>query len=96
LRRVAISPSRTKFRIDAAVIPEETGDESAPTDETPAEAVLNDRQAVRNFSQRVEKTWSPMELRYMRDVADDRGLDWEYTERVLSSRDLDEWMRQGW
>ena len=31
-----------------------------------------------------------------RDVADDRGLDWEYTERVLSSRDLDEWMRQGW
>jgi hypothetical protein len=37
-----------------------------------------------------------LELRYMRDVADDRGLDWEYTERVLSSRDLDEWMRQGW
>jgi hypothetical protein len=31
----------------------------------------------------------------MRDVADDRGLDWEYTECVLSSRDLDEWMRKG-
>lgn len=60
------------------------------------EAVLRDRQAVRNFSQRVEKARPPMELRYMREVADDHGLDWEYTERVLSSRDLDEWMRQGW
>lgn len=38
----------------------------------------------------------PMELRYLRDVADDQGLDWEYTEKVLSSRDIDEWMRQGW
>jgi hypothetical protein len=60
------------------------------------DAVLRDRDAVKNFSQRVEKERPPMELRYMRDVADDRGLDWEYTERVLSSRDLDEWMRQGW
>jgi Helicase conserved C-terminal domain len=60
------------------------------------EAVLQDRQAVRNFSQRVEKGKPAMELRYMRDVAHDRGLDWEYTERVLSSRDLDEWMRLGW
>jgi superfamily II DNA or RNA helicase len=60
------------------------------------DAVLRDRQAVRNFSQRVEKARPPMELRYLRDVADDRGLDWEYTERVLSSRDLDEWMRRGW
>jgi superfamily II DNA or RNA helicase len=59
-------------------------------------SVLQDRRAVRNFSQRVEKTKPPMELRYRRDVADDRGLDWEYTERVLSSRDLDAWMRQGW
>jgi hypothetical protein len=60
------------------------------------DAVLRDRDAVRNFSQRVEKERPPMELRYMRDTADDRGLDWEYTEKVLSSRDLDEWMRQGW
>jgi hypothetical protein len=60
------------------------------------DAVLRDREAVKNFSQRVEKERPPMELRYMRDVADDRGLDWEYTEKVLSSRDLDEWMRQGW
>jgi hypothetical protein len=59
-------------------------------------AVLSDRTALRNFSQRVETTRPAMELRYMRDVADDRGLDWEYTERVLSSRDIDEWMRQGW
>ena len=29
-------------------------------------------------------------------VADDQGLDWEYTQRVLSSPDIDEWMRQGW
>jgi hypothetical protein len=60
------------------------------------DAVLRDRDAVKNFSQRVEKERPPMELRYMKDVADDRGLDWEYTERVLSSRDLDDWMRQGW
>jgi hypothetical protein len=59
-------------------------------------AVLRDRAAVRNFSQRVERARPPMELRYLRDVADDKGLDWECTERVLSSRDLDEWMRQGW
>lgn len=59
-------------------------------------AVLQDRTAVQNFSQRVQAAKPPMELRYLRDVADDRGLDWEYTEKVLSSRDIDEWMRQGW
>jgi len=59
-------------------------------------AVQRDRLAVQNFSQRIETTKPPMELRYLRDVADDQGLDWEYTERVLSSRDIDEWMRQGW
>lgn len=59
-------------------------------------AVLDDRTALRNFSQRVERAKPPMELRYMKDIADDRGLDWEYTEKVLSSRDIDEWMRQGW
>jgi hypothetical protein len=59
-------------------------------------AVLLDRAAVRNFSQKVETTKPPMELRYLRDVADDRDLDWEYAEKVLSSRDIDEWMRQGW
>jgi hypothetical protein len=37
-----------------------------------------------------------MELRYMRDVADYKGLDWEYMQRVLSSRDLDSWMRTAW
>jgi uncharacterized tellurite resistance protein B-like protein len=60
------------------------------------DAVIRDRAAVRNFSQRIERAKPPMELRYLRDVADDHGLDWEYTQRVLSSRDLDEWMRQGW
>jgi hypothetical protein len=37
-----------------------------------------------------------MELRYLRDIANDEGLDWEYAERVLSSRDIDKWMREGW
>jgi hypothetical protein len=59
-------------------------------------AVLRDRAAVQNFSQRVERSRPPMELRYLRDVGDDKGLDWEYTEKVLSSRDIDEWMRRGW
>lgn len=36
-----------------------------------------------------------MELRYLRDVADDHGFDWEYAEKVLSSRDIDDWMRKG-
>ena len=60
------------------------------------DAVLKDRSAVQHFSQRVEKARPPMELRYVREVADDNGLDWEYTEKVLSSRDLDDWMRRGW
>jgi hypothetical protein len=60
------------------------------------DAILRGRSAVQNFSQRIALTKPPMELRYLRDVADDQGLDWEYTERVLSSRDIDEWMRQGW
>jgi hypothetical protein len=59
-------------------------------------AVIRDRQAVRHFSQRVETVRPPMELRYLRDIADDEGLDWEYAERVLSSRDIDKWMREGW
>ncbi|WP_287395931.1 hypothetical protein [Mesorhizobium sp.] len=33
------------------------------------DAVLNDRQEVRNFSQRVEKARPAMELRYLRDIA---------------------------
>ena len=60
------------------------------------EAVLKDRAAVRYFSQRTERARPPMELRYMRDVAHNDGLDWEYAERVLSSRDLDAWMRREW
>ena len=59
-------------------------------------AVLDDRTALRNFSQRINTTRPPMEVRYAKDVADDQGLDWEYTDKVLSSRDIDEWMRQGW
>lgn len=59
-------------------------------------AVLNNRAEVSNFSQRVNVGQPPMVLRYMRDVADDQGLDWEYTETVLASRDIDDWMRKGW
>ncbi|MDH2386337.1 hypothetical protein [Bradyrhizobium sp. CER78] len=29
-----------------------------------------------------------MEKRYWNDVADDAGLDWEFTEKVLSSHDI--------
>jgi restriction system protein len=39
------------------------------------DAVLKDRSAVQHFSQRVERTKPPMELRYLRDVAHDLGLD---------------------
>lgn len=60
------------------------------------DAILSDRTAVKNFSQRVQTSKPAMELRYLRDIADDRGLDWEYTEKVLSSRDIEEWMRQAW
>jgi superfamily II DNA/RNA helicase len=60
------------------------------------DAVLRDRAELQNFSQRVEATRPPMELRYAKHVADDEGLDWEFTERILSSRDIDDWMRQGW
>jgi len=59
-------------------------------------AVDHDREAVRHFSQRVETVRQPMELRYLRDIASDEGLDWEYAERILSSRDIDKWMREGW
>jgi hypothetical protein len=59
-------------------------------------AVLQDRTAVQNFSQRVETAKPAMELRYSQDIADDEGLDWEYAEKILSSRDIDEWMRNGW
>ena len=59
------------------------------------DAVLKDRAADRNFSQRVQTTkprWSSVHERHRSRSR----LDWEYTEKVLSSRDLDEWMRQGW
>ena len=59
------------------------------------DAVLKDRSTVQHFSQRVDRTKPPMELRYLRDVADNHGLDWEYTEKVLSSRDIDDWDAQG-
>jgi hypothetical protein len=37
-----------------------------------------------------------MEMRYARDVADDDGLDWEFTDRVLSERHITEFLRKGW
>lgn len=60
------------------------------------DAVLKDREAVKLFPKRVEQIRSPVERRYFRDVADDVGLDWEGTERILSSRDIEEFMRKGW
>jgi hypothetical protein len=58
--------------------------------------VLSDRTTLRNFSQRVERARPAIKLRYIRDVADGVGLDWECTEEVLSSRDIDERITQGW
>jgi hypothetical protein len=58
------------------------------------DAILKDRSAVQHFSQRVDSTKPPMELRYLR--ADDQGLGWECTQMVLASRDIDDWMRKGW
>ena len=60
------------------------------------DAVLKDREAVRYFPQRVEMISSPMEKRYWNEVADDAGLDWEFTEKVLSSHDIEAHMRQSW
>ncbi|WP_292625507.1 helicase-related protein [Mesorhizobium sp.] len=59
-------------------------------------AVLMDREAVRMFPARVDLVKSPVEKRYWRDTADDKGLDWESTEKILSSRDLEAFMRTGW
>lgn len=39
---------------------------------------------------------SPIEKRYWNEVADDAGLDWEFTEKVLSSHDIEAHMRQSW
>ena len=59
-------------------------------------AVLDDRQAVRNFAARSTALTPPMQLRYANDAANDEGLDWEYTQRILNSRDIEDWMRVGW
>jgi len=60
------------------------------------DAVLKDREAVRYFPQRVDLISPPMVKRYWNDVADDDDLDWEFTEKVLSSHDIESHMRQGW
>lgn len=60
------------------------------------DAVLKDRDAVRLFPSRIERVRPPVEKRYYRDIADDTGLDWEGTERIISSRDIEEFMRKGW
>jgi hypothetical protein len=39
--------------------------------------------------QRVDLISSPMVKRYWNDVADDDDLDWEFTEKVLSSHDIE-------
>lgn len=60
------------------------------------DAVLKDRDAVKLFPMRVEQIRSPVERRYFRGIADDVGLNWEGTERIISSRDIEEFMRKGW
>ena len=58
-------------------------------EDTWVDAVLKDREAVRYFPQRVDLISSPMVKRYWNDVADDDDLDWEFTEKVLSSHDIE-------
>jgi hypothetical protein len=60
------------------------------------EAVLKDREAVRFFPDRVDQVRPPMEMRYARDIAHDDGLDWEFTDKVVSERHLSEFLRKGW
>ena len=60
------------------------------------DAVLSDRNAVRLFPSRAETNLPPMQLRYARDISDDEGLDWEFTDRVISERHLAEFLRQPW
>lgn len=60
------------------------------------EAVVRQRESARHFVTRVHTLHPPMERRYFRDVADDAGLDWEYCDRVLAARDIEEYMRQPW
>ncbi len=59
-------------------------------------AAETDRDAIRNFPARIDLNRPPMERRYWRDVADDKGLDWEATAKVLSTRDVEDFMRKGW
>lgn len=60
------------------------------------DAVIRDRDAVRAFPARLEMNRPPVERRYWRDIADDQGLDWEGAERIISSRDIEEFMRKAW
>ncbi|MFQ3664496.1 MAG: helicase-related protein [Sphingomonadaceae bacterium] len=59
-------------------------------------AVLKDRDSVRLFPSRAETIIPPMQVRYARDISDDEGLDWEFTDRVISERHLAEFLRQPW
>lgn len=60
------------------------------------DAVLRDRASVRHFATRAHAARPPMERRYFREVADDAGLDWEFTDRVIAARDIEEYMRKPW
>ena len=60
------------------------------------DAVLENRSEVRHFPSRIELVKPPMEKRYWKEIADDHGLNWESTEMILSSRDIEEFMRVGW
>lgn len=59
-------------------------------------AVLRDRDAVKHFPQRTESLRPAMDLRYSKDSFRDEGLDWEYAEKVISDRQLDDFLRSGW
>lgn len=60
------------------------------------DAVLGRREEVKYFASRIDIVRTPMEQRYGRDVADDEGLNWEEAVRVLSDRNIEEYMRTPW
>lgn len=59
-------------------------------------AVLKGRDEVKFFPARMDTGRPPMEKRYARDIANDDGLDWEFTDSVISERDLVDFLRKGW
>jgi hypothetical protein len=60
------------------------------------DAVLECRESTRHFVTRLDASRPAMDQRYFREVADDSGLDWEFCDRIIAARDIEEYMRKPW